>query len=173
MMVNVERLKDALPIRDYGKGKAKSFQQLLDEVATGETQIIWRENRPIRLLRIVVVKVYHRGKRLVEDRQEFPDGRVRHRGIEGISEKLHPQEDHTKAVYRALHEELGFPSDELHDVSIQYLGQELEKKESTSYPGLESHYDKYQYEVHIPDNLYKPEYTELCEEGMHSYFVWR
>ncbi|MBV6518359.1 MAG: hypothetical protein DCC43_00260 [Candidatus Brocadia sp.] len=173
MTVDVKKLEHALPVHAYGKDKAKSFRQLLNEIATGETQIIWQENRPIRLLSIVVVKVHCRDKTLVEDRQVFPDGRVRYRGIEGLSEKLHPQEEHSKGVYRALQEELGFSADELQGISIQFLGREWEKKESLSYPGLESHYDTYTYEVHIPDTLYKPEYTELCEEGMHSYFTWK
>lgn len=169
----IEKLKQALPLSEYGKGKAKSFQQLLTEVESGETQIVWQNNRPIRLLKIVVLKVYCRGQMLVEDRQEFPDGRVRDRGIEGLSEKLYLQESHNEAVYRTLQEELGLFVDELQGVSVQFLGQELEKKESPSYPGLESHYDKYMYEVHLPDDLYKPEYTEFCDDGMRTYFTWK
>jgi hypothetical protein len=53
------------------------------------------------------------------------------------------------------------------------LSQEVEKTESPSYPGLESHYERYQYEVYLPDNLYKPEYIESNENGMRTYLTWR
>ena len=172
-MIDIEKLANALPVNDYGKGKAKSFQQLVDEIKNGETDIIWLDNRPIRLLRIVFLKVCYKDKILVEDRQEFPDGRVRYRGIEGISEKLLPQEEPNKAVYRALQEELGFQLEKLQNLSIKFLGQELSKKESPSYPGLESHYDIYKYEIYLSDNLYKPEYLELYQDGQKTYFSWK
>jgi hypothetical protein len=172
-MIDTEKLAHALPINDYGKGKAKSFQQLLDEIKNGETEIVWMDNQPIRLLRIVFLKVSYQGKFLVEDRQEFPDGRVRYRGIEGISEKLFPQEEPDKAVYRALQEELGFQLEELQDLPIKFLGQELSKKESPSYPGLESHYDIFKYEIYLSDNHYKPEYIELFQDGQKTYFSWK
>jgi hypothetical protein len=172
-MIDAERLAQALPISDYGRGEAKSFQQLLDEIKKGEIEIIWQSNQPIRLLSIVLIKVCYQDKILFEDRQEFADGRVRHRGIEGISEKLLPQEEPDKAVYRALQEELGFHLEELRNLSVAFLAQEASKKESPSYPGLESHYDIYKYKTYIPDSLYKPEYVELNQDSRKTYFIWR
>jgi hypothetical protein len=173
MTVDIEKLKHALPLSDYGKGIAKSFEQLRTEIETGETQIIWQDDRPIRLLSLVFLKVCYQDKTLVEERQEFPDGRVRHRSLKGLSEKLYPQEDPDAAVYRALQEELGLLPDELKDISIRFLDRELEEKESPSYPGLMSQYDRYEYEVPLPDHLYKPKYIELSDRGMRTYFVWR
>jgi 8-oxo-dGTP pyrophosphatase MutT (NUDIX family) len=168
----IARLRRALPLGDYGKGKAKSFQQLLVEIEAGETQIVWQDDRPIRFVRVVAVRVRHGGRTLVEDRQEFPDGRTRYRGYKELSEKLYPQEDHAEAVYRALQEELGLPADELKDVPVRFLGSEFKRRESPSYPGLESEYCWYKYEIEMPERLYKPEYIEFRGDGMCTYFVW-
>jgi hypothetical protein len=121
MTDEIERLGQVLPLDQYGRGEAKSFQQLSAEITSGETQIRWQDGRPLRLVRIVVLRVCCRGKTLFEDRQEFPDGRVRRRAIGGLTEKLHPQETHREAVYRALQEELNLPADELKGVVVQFL----------------------------------------------------
>ncbi len=173
MMIDIQRLARSLPLDQYGKGEAKTFQNLLDEIKNGEAKIAWLDDRPIRLLRIIFLKVKYQDKILMEDRQEFPDGRVRHRGTEGIAEKLYPQEVPDQAVKRALREELGFRLDDIDTLSIPFLGQELSKKESPSFPGLESHYELYRYETCLPDNLYQPEYMETGRDGKKTYFLWK
>lgn len=171
--LEVGQLEEALPLHAYGRGEAKSFQQLLNEIASGEATIAWRDGRPVRLVRIVVLTVRCQGKTLIEDRQEFTDGRVRRRGFDSLSEKLHSQENYMAAVYRALQEELSLPDDELTNITTQFLGEEIEKKESPSYPGLESLYEKQRFRVDLPDNFYRPEYIELSSSGLRTYFVWR
>lgn len=97
----------------WGTGNAKTLQHLLDEIADGEAVLVEESGtlvRRTRALDITVGYVDSEGQKhvLVEDRQEFTDGRVRRRAVGGVKEKLSKDEfaDH-RSVERALQEELG------------------------------------------------------------------
>lgn len=172
MTMNSEKLAQALPVDQYGQGAAKTFQQLLKEIEAGETQILWQEERPIRLVSVVMVEVRHAAQTLVETRQEFADGRVRFRNQPGLSEKRIGEEAPEVTAARALHEELGLPLHEVAKLTLEFCGRQSSERESLSYPGLVSRYDTYVYEVCLPDHLYQPEYVEVAPQGQRTYFGW-
>lgn len=162
------RLADALNLERFGVGEAKTFQELEAEVAAGESQILWEGDRPIRLVHIVCIQVIsHDGKRLIEERQEFTDGRVRRRGLEGVSEKLRMNEQPLAGAQRALAEELGITA----NLDIEPLGNMLEEKESPSYPGFISRYQKYCFRVVLPQALYCDVYIEE-QVSKKTFFKW-
>lgn len=96
-------LMSTLPLEQYGKGRAKTFTELIKEIESGECKIVWEDGIPIRCIQVVNIYVYSpAGKRLKEDRQEFLDGRVRRREMKGILEKRFPAEKINDAAIRAM-----------------------------------------------------------------------
>lgn len=163
------QLVDILDLSLFGVGPAKTFQELEAEIANGESLIIWDADRPIRLVRVVCVHVFsHTGEQLVEDRQEFTDGRVRRRGMTGVSEKLKVGEAPLEGAKRALTEELGIDR----ELTLESLGESWRERLSTSYPGLLSRYATYAFRVTLPKWLYQPIYIEQ-QASKRTIFQWR
>lgn len=174
-------LIECLPIAQYGQGQAKTVEHLLKEIQSGECQIEWQDNRPIRVINVLVADVFSLdGKQyLVEEKQVFADGRVRDRKEKngspkrGISEKMQPGEVSQDAVFRAVEEELGLEDDGWGAIRTACLGQEIEEEESPSYPGLLTRYIKHKWQVFLSPELVKPEgYVEI-QSDKSTYFVWR
>lgn len=162
------KLADVLDLTQFGRGQAKTFQELEAEIAAGESEIFWEGDRPVRVVQIVSVQVLSpQGETLMEDRQEFADGRVRRRGLEGVSEKLQPGETALNGARRALAEELGIQK----AVAIESLDQTVEEKESPSYPGLQSRYHKHRFRVMLPLSLYQAFYIEE-QSSKKTFFAW-
>lgn len=165
-----DKLTSALPIHLYGEGVAKSFQHLWREIEDGETSIIWENSHPIRVVQFAFVEIFsHDGKTLVEDRQEFGDGRIRRRGFRGISEKLKGSEDSLDGAKRGILEELGLNPELL---SLEFVGMNTQENESSSYPGLMTRYTKFHYKTEIPAEMYQEEYIENGSDGMKTFFGW-
>ena len=162
------KLAEVLDLNQFGQGEAKTFQELEAEIAAGESEIFWEDDRPVRVVHIVCIQVLSpHGETLMEDRQEFADGRVRRRGLEGVSEKLHPGETPLNGVRRALAEELGIQG----AVTIESLEQTIEEKESPSYPSLLSRYHKHRFRVVLSLDLYQDFYIEE-QASKKTFFQW-
>ncbi|AFZ11532.1 hypothetical protein Cri9333_0586 [Crinalium epipsammum PCC 9333] len=167
-------LKNFLPLHLYGKGQAKDYSSLLQEIEKKESQIIWDNNRPIRLIKVCRVRVICGDQELYEDRQVFSDGRVRKRGIRGLAEKLFKDEKEEIAAKRALKEELGLSDEASTLVSIHFNGIDNEEKESPSYPGLKTRYLFWDFIAYLPVQYWQEEFVEGCEDDVkQTYFVWR
>lgn len=164
----MQSLKDYLDLSRYGRGQAKSWDELEAEIREGESHIEWQDGRPIRVVKVACVEVLsHKGERLIEVTQELADGRIRQRGLIGLSEKFKPQEDPDEAARRALAEELGIHE----ELDFEVMGQAIEEKESVSYPGLLSRYYKFFFRVLFPRLLYKSEYVEV-QATKRTIFRW-
>lgn len=105
----------------------------------------------------------------MEERQEFADGRVRRRNLPcSVAEKLHDGEDRTKAVARALAEEL--------DIARYRLASEfeagVEAGESPSFPSLLSEYAITSVAVLIDPAEYRPDCRE-DQKDKSTFFAWR
>lgn len=167
----IEKLKASLPLDQYGQGSAKSWQSLLKEIESGECQIEWDGDRPIRVIRVLKIDVSDPdGNSLYEAYQEFNDGRRRERGLWGISEKVRPNEDLQIAVVRAMAEELGVWSNQF-NFSID-PSHEVEEKDSPSYPGLRTRYIKYSASACLDESAVCPEYVEVQSDKL-TIFIWR
>lgn len=161
----------------WGTGNAKTLQHLLDEINNGEAEIIDEFGYLIRRIRALDITVTHTnsdGQSLVllEDRQEFTDGRVRRRDIgAGVKEKLSRNEyADSRSVMRALQEELGITL-YLPDGLVPRV--EVKDREPSSYPGLRGRYMIYFFEIDLPDECYNPDGYVEHQPDKSTYFVWQ
>lgn len=97
----------------WGTGYTKTPQQLMKEIRSGESVLIVKRGVLVRQVRhaqanisCLIDGVPHR---LVEVRQEFSNGTVRHRkgADRSISEKIRANESPRDAMIRGIYEELG------------------------------------------------------------------
>jgi hypothetical protein len=172
--LELDRLKAALAafLPVYGKGNAKDFAALVQEIQIGDCQIVWENEQPIRLVDVVLVIVFsHKGERLIEAYQEFVDGRIRQRGMQELAEKRKPGESPEAAARRAIREELGIAGDGLQFEKITTEGQPEKATESFSYPGLKTCYSRIWFRVQLPELLYQKEYVEV-QPDKKTVFRW-
>lgn len=181
--MNLKELEDLLSansidISQYGQGKAKTLENLLQEIKDGETVLVKEGHVLVREVNVLSIDVFCRydGKqyRLKEDRQEFTDGREARRRSDyltdgAVSEKILPGEDLIDAVRRALAEELQVSS-------FQFLKNPsktgVKERTSPSYPDLLSRYANYSSCVELHRNEFKHEgYVEEQDDKV-TYFLW-
>lgn len=172
----MKKLEQVLDKSLFGKGVAKSWQSLVDEIQSGECQILWSGDRPIRQISVLKIQILadeasdFPGASLYEAYQEFLDGRRRSRDLFGLSEKIKPGEDLDTAAVRALQEELGINSSQ---VAVQLdPEQKVEEKESPSYPGLVTRYVFHAALVVLKADVVLPRYEEI-QPDKKTVFVWR
>ena len=165
----IEFLKKVLPIDQYGIGQAKPFEKLIKEIESGETQIIFENNNPIRIIQTARVYVYCKGKQLVEAKQII-NGNERFRNFKSVSEKFKLDESAINAAVRGIKEELGII---IRDSDLVSLENVKDGKESPSYPGLLTRYDFYDFRWDMPEKYFKPEGYIAYEENATTYFEWR
>jgi hypothetical protein len=175
-VAEISKLQEVLPIHLYGQGQAKDFASLLSEIEKGEAQIVWEDLRPLRWIKVCRVKVItvEKGLSLWEERQVFADGRVRHRNIQGLAEKLLPNEKPEDAADRALKEELGLSDEAIALTQIEFDGVATEEKESPSYPGLATRYEFYDFKAYFPIKFWQEEFVEGSDDDVKkTYFTWK
>ena len=170
------KLKEySIPVEQWGTGYAKTIEHLLKELKNEECAIFDEGGYLVRYIEFVGVRVLYKDKDentwvLIEDRQEFKDGRVRRRNMpSSVSEKMKFGEDSLVSAIRGIEEELGFKI-ESHQLRkhkpLYYNGG------SQSYPGLRSKYKGHQYTCYIDDSQFKPGgYVEL-QEDKSTFFKW-
>lgn len=161
----------------WGTGDAKTLNHLVKEVMNGESKLIINQETGELERRVTVLAVdvlcEQDGKRLelVEDRQEFTDGRVRRRKLpQSLSEKMTTDENPDEAVSRALQEELGISGKLL---GYYDIGMTESKKATDSYPGLTSVYNTHNRVAVISPNDFKPEGYVEEQADKSNYWVWR
>lgn len=163
-----------IPVDTWGQGAAKTVGHLLREVNDGETVLTQRGLELLRQVGFAAVNVVYRNGRevyeLVEDRQEFRDGRVRRRDTgSSISEKIQPREDPRDAAERALREELGISG----RVNLRGGKKTEELKESPSYPGLRTQYLRHDFSAELEPGQYSTDGYIEKQDDKTTYFVWR
>ncbi len=142
-VLSLDTLKDSLisggiELSQWGAGRAKSVENLLDEIHAGETRL---ETDPlVRVLSGVVQVIIRRddGRILIENEQVFVDGRRRARNIPP-AEKMLPHESVPQAARRCLMEELQIHPDDI-EIYPDTITCREESRLSWSYPGLSSLY---------------------------------
>ncbi len=165
-------------IEEWGKANAKGLDSLVSEVMVGETKLETGANGDLlRFIEVVAGNVIytdnHQNKfQLVEDRQEFADGRIRRRDQlfgTSISEKMMPNESPEIALRRGLQEELAIVNANFSDEPV------IEEKEhiSHSFPGLKSNYKVHIFDVSINDSDYQPNGYIEEQDDKSTYFIWK
>lgn len=168
-------LDHGVPVDDWGKGKAKTLQQLSEELVDGECSLVLTENKVHRVVEACAINVFGMFDSarhcLVEVKQVFLDGRERSRKLStSLGEKLKPGEDPDRAVLRALEEELhvGVPG------KIVRLARERESpRASDSYPGLLTEYIFHRFDVDLCKEDLKREGYEIPELDKIVYYAWK
>lgn len=163
-----------VPLQKWGIGKAKTIRHLAEEILGGETALVNVNEGLRRSVSLVRVDIrYQRTDgvelQLIEDRQEFADGRVRRRGLTGVSEKLQLGENALETAQRGLRDELGIAG----YYELDVLGSVDEELESKSYPGLVTEYSVSKFRTHLRDEDFKPEGYEESQPDKTTYFVWQ
>lgn len=140
-----------VPIEQWGKGYAKTINQLFLELQRRECII--KTNPPMRILTVVQIIIKHDDLILVELSQEMQDQRRRKRSLPP-SEKMKPGEGWHQAAVRCLDEELSIQENQFTILSKD-CKPDIYEKQSQSYPGLLSQYHLYRVHVaadHLPKN---------------------
>lgn len=109
----VSKLKEySIPIDNWGTGNAKTVEHLFDELKNQDCLIQDEGGYLVRNIEFVGIRILYKDKSnqtfiLVEDRQEFKDGRIRKRNMpSSVSEKMKFGEDSLVAAIRGIREEL-------------------------------------------------------------------
>ena len=162
--------KNRIDPSSFGQGKAKSIDDLLEEIEKGETTLSQRIVREVSVVTInVFANVDDKEYLLVEHEQIFDDGRKRQRNLPtSLSEKMHPEETVNKAVARGIKEELGVDN-------YSCVGEIINKTEaidSPSFPGVLTIYRIQEVDVLLDPSEYKPDGYEEKDHDLTSYFRW-
>jgi len=161
-----------IPVELWGQGSTKTIGHLLKEINNGETILIQQGRELLRQVKFSAVRVAYRDSRdvyeLVEDRQEFADGRVRRRDIgSSICEKIQPKETPKEAAERGLLEELKVHTKVRGGKEAEEIG------ESPSYPGLKTHYLRYDFNAELRQGQFSLAGYVHSQDDKTTYFVWK
>ncbi len=168
-------LRHRIPLADWGTGEAKTLSDLYTEIRHGEsTLIVTQDNTLIREVGIVKIDIFYKDKtgayQLVEDYQEFYDGRKRLIKHDcPVGEKMKPNETPIQAFDRALREELSITR----PIKGRATKTHVITKISKSYPGLTSRYHEHRFKVTIPEKYYNADGYMERDGDRKTYFSWK
>jgi hypothetical protein len=164
---------------NWGKGNAKTVENLLTELTKNDCVLVKKDNQLHRTVCVLFVIIMSNGLILMEKEQILVDGRTRKRSLP-LAEKVIVGEDLINATRRAIQEELEFidnsteplaHSFEIMESSLQLLSSE--SKESASYPNLICMYETYMIKVKMND-LPKNEFSSFEKrEGGYQITKWQ
>lgn len=159
-----------IPVSKWGKGAAKNISHLQKEINDKETVLEEVNGELLRKVSVVAVAVESNGRRLIEDRQEFNDGRVRRRGTRRCGEKCIAGETSEQSAIRCLTEELGLTHIDTSNLILEKTNERV--KMSMSYPGLNALYSTTLYTYNMPDEQFKPEGYIEEQDDKKTFFIW-
>lgn len=176
-------LSAGLPVGTWGDGPTKTYEDLWQEIADGESELTHPNSQDelnewgevIRVTNVLGIDVYHQDEngrifRLREEKQLFKDGRGERRRelMTSLGEKIKADEDKDSAVIRAVQEELGISS-----VQGVEQGEQTEIWKSTpTYPELSSKLNIYKYSVLINPMDFRSEGYVEDQDSKQTFFVW-
>ena len=166
----IEQLKLTLPVHLYGVGQAKSFDRLVEEIKAGETQIIFENYQPVRLIQVARIYIFCKKQQLIESKQTIKGQGDRFRNLDCVSEKFKLSESALDAACRGIEEELGLY---VKYSDLVLLDKKTEERESPSYPGLLTRYEFYDFQWDMPERHYCPEGYKADEGDCITFFEWK
>jgi hypothetical protein len=173
---NLEHLNQTLNDYDinpnnWGNGDTRTLKELYKEIVDGETELTEVDGELIRTVTVVGIVVTCNDFKLKEDRQEFTDGRIRHRDLSvSCAEKLIKGETPKQAAVRCIKEELGI---EIHERELTPHVSHSNKDLSSSYPGLKCIYHRNPFDYEMKMEYFKPEGYQEFQENKTTYFIWQ
>merc|ERR1740121_2866354 len=170
-----QMLKDHnIKTEQFGKGKAKTLEEMAGEVRTGAARLMLdatEHKKLVRVVDVVLFKLEHGGKLLIETSEMFADGRKRDTNrLPGT--KKEPHENTKQTAERVLQELIGLKT-EMVKFDLAKIDRFEEEIESPSYPGVRTVYRK---EIMKATMVNAPP-SSLAEgvkgqEGMTKFFTW-
>jgi len=163
-----------IPLQQWGVGDAKTLNDLYTETRHGESSlIIGPKGKLVREVGIVKIDIYYKDVtatyKLIEDYQEFYDGRKRVLKQDcPVGEKMKPHETPIQAYERALREELAITR----PIPGRATKSRLITKVSRSYPGLTSRYHEHRFMVTLPKKYYNADGYVETDGDRKTYFSW-
>ncbi len=161
----------------WGTGEAKTVEDLLVEVKSGESRLLTDADGFLwRNVSVVGVDVFFIDPRqgmlhLFEAEQRFRSGRRRARQLRtSIAEKQLPGESPPTAARRAIEEELGLSTAGL---MLIEKGSEVIEEDSSSFPGLHSRRSLTYFECALSSRLFDPDGYEEHQADKTTSFAWR
>ena len=163
----------------WGRLATKTMTQLLGEIKTGESILVRRGKKIVRVVCQAQVRIYFEHKPgkwlfLYEQCQIFANGhrRVRKERTVSVSEKLRAGEDALAGVVRGLSEELGLTL--LHTDGFELVGAwKFYKSASDSYPGLASEHRVTCYRLVLPIEHFNASGYAEHQKRKSTLFAWR
>ncbi len=129
-------VSNGIDICRWGRGTAKTVENLWDEISSGESRL--QADPALRIIPVTQVIVRKGNDILIEAEQEFVDNRRRRRN-HPPSEKMRRGEHFVDAAIRCLQEELGLDYQDI-EIAPSTYRQIQRESESLSYPGLWTRY---------------------------------
>ncbi|PIV09248.1 hypothetical protein COS31_04180 [Candidatus Roizmanbacteria bacterium CG02_land_8_20_14_3_00_36_15] len=158
----------------WGQGTTKTVENLLEEILKGESILVEDKNGLLRVVRYSRVYVYYidgdHEYQLIEDRQEFANGKVRRRGFKHLSEKCILNQPPQEAAREGVVKELSITT----PVHLKYIGQGKEAiTRFPSYPGLKSYSHFFNFKGYLDPSQYSPAGYQEVTPKKTTYFVWK
>lgn len=158
------------PLDAYRRGAARRVEDLFAEIVCGEAQLHVEGDTVIRTAHGVMVDVVFGDLILVEDHQQFTDGRVRRRSIgASLGEKTKPGEDLQQAAWRAIAEELGLAW----RPALTFAEPTFKQAASESYPGTLTRYVRHHTCAQLPAEHFRPGGYVEVQADKRTVFCWR
>lgn len=136
-----------IDVAQFGKGKAKTLEQMASEVENGAARLMLDATAHKKLVRVVDIVLLRirspdtEGRLLIETEEKFPDGRQRET-LRLPGTKKEPYENTKQVAERVLQEMLGMPADAVNWNLTTVVERCEEETESPSYPGVRTVYRK-------------------------------
>lgn len=168
--------KFSIPFQYWGTGKAKTTEDLLNEIENKDCILREEDGLLVRYIEFVGVEIFYKDKqnnvyRLKEDRQVFKDGRVRKRSLPvSVAEKMQTGEDALISAIRGIKEELQIEVEKsqlLKSDDIDFKGGSL------SYPGLRTKYTGHKFKCELKEHQFVPGGYVENQLTKSTYFVWQ
>lgn len=163
------RLLELFPDLDTGR---KTSADLLSELMLGECQLINDGSRVYRLVHTAIAYVpspIQPNEYLYELRQEWGNGRIVERNIEGVAGKVQGDENPLNAICREVHEELGIV---VQEEQFEYLGDKLKENPGSAYNGIVSQAKLYKFQFNMCYQQWAEEYREV-KPSKTTVFGWK
>ena len=159
-------------VDEWRTNSSKSLEDLWNEIVEQDCTIV--DLQITRFVEVVRILILDGSRILIEDSQQFSDGRIRRRGT-CPSEKLLAEESYLEAAIRCVREEIGVPSDRVSLLESSHR-ESIELKPSLSYPGVLTLYRLHTVQAHVtglPGNDFSCENTSTADPIVRHHWIWK
>jgi hypothetical protein len=162
--------KHGLDVSLYGVDKARSLEQIANEVQRGECYLMEGEGKILRVVDLVLVRLAEPGGRvLVEVKHVHPDG-TELKTERFPATKRRPGDNVWRTARRMIEQRVQLKDTPSEHIHIRLGVEELTEEESTSpsYPGLLSVYRKHYVDAFMGQNIDSEDMHDMMQRAQSS-----